>query len=91
MQGQAAEALPQVEARLAQVEAWWQQHRSGQTVPEAPDAEFLARALISALDIATDAPLRARQDWEPALRRIDAILEVKRALQRPAEDIAATG
>ena len=87
MQGKAAEALPQVEARLAQVEAWWQQHRSGQTVPEAPDAEFLARALISALDIARDAHF-AQEDWEPALRRIDAILEVKRALKRPAEDIA---
>ena len=52
MQGRAAEALPQVEARLAQVEDWWQRHRSGQPVPEAPDPEFLARALISALDIA---------------------------------------
>ena len=89
MQGQAAQALPQVEARLAQVEAWWQQHRSGQRVPEAPDPEVLARALISALDIAREAHF-AQQDWEPALRRIDAILEVKRALERPAEDIATT-
>ncbi len=89
MQGQAAQALPQVEARLAQVEAWWQQHRSGQSVPEAPDPEILARALISALDIAREAHF-AQQDWEPALRRIDAILEVKRALGRPAEDIAVT-
>ncbi len=55
MQDQAAAALPQVEARLAQIEAWWQQHRSGQPVAEAPDAEFLARAYIGALDIATDA------------------------------------
>ena len=35
----AAEALPKIEARLTQVEAWWQQHRSGQRVPEAPDPE----------------------------------------------------
>ena len=36
MQGRAAEALPQVEERLARVEDWWQRHRSGQPVPEAP-------------------------------------------------------
>ena len=87
MQGRAAEALPQVEERLAQVEDWWQRHRSGQPVPEAPDSESLARTLIGALDIAKDADL-ALNDWESALRRTDAVLEVKRALQRPAEDIA---
>ena len=69
------------------MEAWWQQHRSGQRVPEAPEPELLARTLISALDIAREAHF-AQEDWEPALRRIDAILEVKRALERPAEDIA---
>ncbi|MGI8520421.1 MAG: tetratricopeptide repeat protein [Actinomycetota bacterium] len=91
MRGQAAQALPQVEAQLAQVEAWWQQHRSGQPVPEAPDPEYLARALISAsaLDIAKEVHV-AQQDWEPALRRIDAILAVKRALGRPEGDIAVT-
>jgi tetratricopeptide (TPR) repeat protein len=87
MQGQAAQALPQVEARLAQVEAWWQQHRAGQRVPEAPDPEALARALISALDIAMEAHF-AQRDWESALHRIDAKLEVKQALERPVEDIA---
>jgi tetratricopeptide (TPR) repeat protein len=85
--GQAAQALPQVEVRLTQVEAWWQQHRDGQRVPEAPDPEILARTLISALDIARQAHV-AQEDWEPALRRIDAKLKVKQALERPAEDIA---
>jgi tetratricopeptide (TPR) repeat protein len=88
MQGRVNEALPQVESRLAQVAAWWQQHRAGTAVPDAPDVEFLARAYIGALDIARQADF-ARQDWESALRRLDAVLEVKRALQRPAEDIAA--
>jgi tetratricopeptide (TPR) repeat protein len=87
LRGQVAQALPQVDTRLAQVEAWWQQHRAGQPVPEAPNPESLARALISALDIARQAHF-AQQDWEPALRRIDAILEVKRALERPVEEIA---
>ncbi|MDS4032027.1 MAG: CHAT domain-containing protein [Candidatus Contendobacter sp.] len=86
MQGQVKAALPQIEARLVRVAAWWQQQCAGQPVPEAPYAE-IARAYISALDIARQADY-ARQDWASALHRIDAVLEVKRALQRPAEDIA---
>jgi tetratricopeptide (TPR) repeat protein len=86
-QGQAAQALPEVETRLARVEAWWQQYASGQSVPEAPDPAFLARAYMSALNIATQAHF-AQQDWAAALPGIDAIIEVKRALERPAEDIA---
>ncbi len=89
MQGQVETALPKVEARLAQVAAWWQRHRSGQPVPEAPNAESLARAYLSTLDIARQADF-AREDWASALRRVDAMLEVKRALQRPVEDIGAT-
>jgi tetratricopeptide (TPR) repeat protein len=88
-EGKVAEAWPEVEARLAQVEAWWQQHRSGLSVPEAPRAEFLVRAFISALDIAYNAHL-AREDWESALRCTDGVLEVERAMKRPAEDIART-
>lgn len=89
MQGKVAAALPEVESRLAKVETWWQQHRSGQPVPEAPEVEFLARVLIGALDIAHQAH-NAQKDWPSALRRIDAILAVKHALERPAEDIGAT-
>ena len=89
LQGGAEQALPQVEARLAQVEVWSQRQRAGQRVPEAPDPELLARALISTLNIAMQAHF-ALKDWEPALRRVDAILEVERALERPAEDIATT-
>jgi tetratricopeptide (TPR) repeat protein len=88
MEGKVAEALPQVESRLAQVAGWWR-HRSGQPAPDAPDAEDLARAYISALDIARQADY-AGEDWESALRRLDAVLEVKRALERPAEDIGST-
>lgn len=89
MQGQVSTALPEVETRLAKVETWWQQHRSDRPVPEAPDAELLARTLISALDIAKDAHL-AQEDWTAALRRIDAVLEVERALLRPEEDLGVT-
>src|SRR5262249_2224294 len=57
LRGHAAQVLPEVEARLAKVEAWWRQHRSGQNVLYAPDPEILARTLISALDIAREAHL----------------------------------
>lgn len=86
-QGKVVSALPEIEARLKQVAGWWQRHRSGQPVPEAPNAEYLARAYIGALDIARQADF-AQEDWNSALRRLDAVLEVKRALQRPEEDIA---
>lgn len=89
MQGKVAVALPEVRARLAKVWRWWRKHRSGRLVSEAPDAEGLARALISALDIARMAHV-AQEDWPSALRRIDAYLDVERALERPAEDIGGT-
>jgi tetratricopeptide (TPR) repeat protein len=87
MQGKSMQALPQAEERLARVESWWSQHRAGQRVPEAPNPTFLARVLISALEIVTYAYF-AQEDWESVLRRSDAMLEVKRALQHPAEEIA---
>lgn len=89
MQGNVALALPQLEMRLAKVEAWWQLHRSGQPVPEAPDSEFLVRALIGALDISVSADV-AQNDWASALRHLDVSLEVERLLERPLENIAAT-
>ena len=84
-----AAALPEIEARLAKVADWWQRHRAGQSVPEAPGAEDLARTFIVALDIGRAADY-AREDWESALSRLDTTLEVERALERPAEDIGAT-
>ena len=87
MQGEAAQALPQVEARLGQLEAWWQLHRSGQRVPEAPDAEFLARAFISALTSPGSATLPSRTGNPPCA----SLMPVWRSsgAERPAEDIAA--
>jgi tetratricopeptide (TPR) repeat protein len=89
LEGNVAEALPQVESRLAQVAVWWRRRRSGQPVPEAPNAEGLARAYISALDIGRQADY-AREDWASALRRLDTVLEIKHALERSAEDIGGT-
>jgi tetratricopeptide (TPR) repeat protein len=88
MQGRVAEALPKVEEKLKRVQAWWQQHRAGLTVPEAPESEALARMLITTFDVANEAH-RAQNGWEAALGRTDAMLEVMRLLQRSADDIAA--
>jgi tetratricopeptide (TPR) repeat protein len=89
MQGKVAGALPEVETRLVRIQAWWQQHLSGKPVPEAPDPVFLARALISALDIARQGHI-ALEDWPACLRCMDDTLEAERALGRPVEEIART-
>ena len=87
MQGQADAALPQIEERLNKIEGWWTANRAGRPTPDAPDREILARAMSSALDVARQANYALRQ-WETALKRIDAAIEIKRALKRPPEDIA---
>jgi tetratricopeptide (TPR) repeat protein len=89
LQGRVSQTLPEMETRLAKLESWWQERRSGQRLPEAPNLAFLARTFIAALDIANDAD-RAQNDWNSALRRTDAVLDVKRALQCTADDIAET-
>ena len=66
IQGQAAQALPEIDARLAEVRGWWQRHHAGETVPEAPDPEALGRALVSGLDIAYHANL-ALERWQDCL------------------------
>jgi tetratricopeptide (TPR) repeat protein len=89
MQGQVAAALPEVETRLVRIQAWWQQHRSGKPVPEAPDPEALARALLVALDVAMNGHF-ALEDLPAALRCVDETLQAEGALGRPVEDIART-
>jgi tetratricopeptide (TPR) repeat protein len=89
MQGQVAAALPEVEKRLVRIQELWQLHRSGKPVPEAPDPELLARALVSALDIARQGH-STMKDWPAALRCMDEILEAEGALGRPVEKIART-
>ena len=87
-QGAVESALPAIAEKLEQVESWWKRHRKGEPVPEARDAEALARTYVGALDIATDAHF-AREDWDQALPCIDAMLVVEDMLHRPAEGIGA--
>jgi tetratricopeptide (TPR) repeat protein len=89
MQGKVDEALPQVEARLAQVESWWRQYRAGTLPEEAGDAERLYRVFVGALDVAREAH-RARHDWESAVRLSDLTIQIKEGFGRPAHDIAIT-
>lgn len=86
-QGQVCEALPEVEKRLIQLEDWWRRYCSGQTVPEAPKAEILAKTLIGALDVASSADF-ALKDWASALNRIETSLEVMRVHKHSEEVIA---
>jgi tetratricopeptide (TPR) repeat protein len=86
-QGQAAQALPKVEAHLAQVQEQWRQHRAGQCTLTVPDVEILARTLIAALDIARESHF-VQQDWEAALRRVDDLIATRRVLEHPTENIA---
>lgn len=89
MQGEVDAALPEIETRLAQVSHWWQQQQAGHAVPEAPDAIYLARAFLSALDIAREAAY-AKADWPAALAQLETMLKVEQALQRPVQDMAVT-
>jgi len=87
LQGQADAALPQIEERLSKIEGWWTANRAGLPTPDAPAREFLARTMITALDIARQAHY-ALQQWEAALKRIDAAIEIRQELKRPPEDVA---
>jgi tetratricopeptide (TPR) repeat protein len=89
MQGRVLEALPQVQAKLEQVEGWWQRQRAGLIVTEAPDLEPLSRTYIGALYLANQGH-REMRDWATALRYSDAILAVERELQRTSQEIAST-
>src|SRR5262249_24378488 len=66
MQGRSEQALPAIEARLAEVHRWWAMLQQGQAVPEAPDREVLARTLVSGLNIASEANLRLER-WQTCL------------------------
>ncbi|MFL6293927.1 MAG: hypothetical protein ACJ759_23780, partial [Thermoanaerobaculia bacterium] len=88
MQG-GAERLPEIESRLQEVRDWWHRHRSGEPAPEAPDPVSLARALISGLDIATQANL-ALEQWEACLDILTEIEEIKRALGAGEHALART-
>lgn len=89
LRGQAAEALPKIAAILSDVRGWWSKQRAGETVPDAPDREQLARTLVTALDIARSAHLCLKQ-WEACLRVLDEIDVVLRSMGEDPHRLAGT-
>lgn len=87
--GLAAVALPEVEARLEQLESWWHQHCAGERVPEVFDTEVLVRALLTALNIAGQAHSDSKA-WPRALRHLEFALQLELQIGQPEEAIAAT-
>jgi tetratricopeptide (TPR) repeat protein len=88
MLNRAAEALPEINSRLARIRNWWERSQEGEAVPEAPDVEFLGRALIGGLDIAYAAHLD-QQGWQAALDRIAEIIAVEKVRGASEHDIAS--
>jgi hypothetical protein len=84
IQGHAESTLPQIDDLLRKIVAQW---NASAKSPPTHDRDLLAHALIGALDIAADA-FRALRRWKAALRYIEAIIDIKRQLARPKEDIA---
>ncbi len=86
-QGRAAEAAPQIEARLGELRCWWALRRAGEPVPEIEDDENLADALMMSLDLArqTNAALEC---WQACLDLHRDIEQLQRDLGMSEYEIA---
>lgn len=87
--GEAAAALPAIEAAGAEARGWWIRHEAGEKVPEAPDDEALARALVSGLDVAQQA-YRVLERWTACLEVLDEREQVQRSLGTGNHETART-
>lgn len=85
--GKAAQALPRIEEGVAKMENLWLRSRAGEELPDAPDPPHLDHLFVSALDVDRQART-AVQDWSSALKRMDALIGVRRALNHPPEIVA---
>jgi hypothetical protein len=89
MQGEAAEVLPEIEARLTKVRDWQRRMQQGETVAEASNAELLGRSLISALDIGQEAHL-ALEHWQACLDLLRETEEIERVRGESEHERART-
>jgi len=78
-QGKASESWLKIEKRLNKMRNWWQQHRSGQRIPEAPDPVILGHGLVSCLDIAALAK-SSMKSYEECLEFNDEMIQVQKDL-----------
>ena len=88
MQGN-TQVLGEIEQAVATIKSWWQQTLQGQTVAQAPDPEFLARAFISALDIARMA-YQGTENWQGCLDILSETEQLQRQIGRSEHEIART-
>lgn len=89
MKGKAEQIWPQLHERLKQAATLWHSLREEFPAEKMQNRKILARTYLSALDIAKDIDF-ARQDWQTALLRLDAMLEVECEIKCPPVDIATT-
>jgi tetratricopeptide (TPR) repeat protein len=89
MQGRAGEALAAVEEKLAEVRGWWTRREKGELVPEAPDVENLARALVGGLDVAGQANLALKR-WQACLDLLVETEKVQRVRGAGEHELART-
>jgi len=88
-QGKAQEVLPDIEARLNEVRGWWQRHKAGESVPDAPDPVDLGRVLVGGLDIAEDANLQL-ENWESCLSLLKEIEQIYREMGESRHEVYLT-
>jgi tetratricopeptide (TPR) repeat protein len=88
-QGRAAEAQEAIEEKLAELRSWWIRRKLDEPVPETPNDEHLARALVSGLDVAHQANL-ALERWQPCLDLLGEMEQVERTLGTGEHEIART-
>jgi len=89
MLGEVETALPAIKQHLAQIRDRWQRHQQGETLTAAPDADFLARAFISALDIAKEAH-QTLKHWQDCLDLLTETEQVKQACGESTHALART-
>jgi tetratricopeptide (TPR) repeat protein len=85
----AAQALPEIEKRLNEVRCWWKRHQAGESVPEAPDAVVLYRALVSGLSIAGMAN-EALQQWQACLALVQESEQAKQEIGESELELTRT-
>src|SRR5262249_21036489 len=87
MLGAAAEALPEIESRLARIRDWWARAQQGEDVSEAPDVDFLGICLIGGLDVLKSVYL-AHEEWQKSLNLIAEQIAVKEARGASEHELA---
>jgi tetratricopeptide (TPR) repeat protein len=75
-QGKSLESWPKIEKRLIKMRNWWQQHRSGHRISEAPDSLIIGPGLVSCLNVAAQAKM-AMKLYNDCLELIDEMIQTQ--------------